>query len=299
MTAAISVTGLTRRYRGHLALDDVTVDVEAGSITGLLGRNGAGKTTLMRIVAGQEFASSGSVRVFGASPVENDQVLRRMVFIREDQAYPDVKVGHALRVASWLHPNWNGEVADSLLADFGLPEGRAIKKLSRGMRSALGIVIGLAARAEVTMFDEPYAGLDAVARQVFYERLLADYVAHPRTLLLSTHLIDEAAGLLERVVVIAAGQVVLDAAADDLRGAATRVSGPALAVDEFTAGRPVWERRRLGSQESVVVAGPLEREGDVPAGVRHLTLEPLSLQELVVHAAGRPLAPQPHLRTTA
>ena len=113
------------------------------------------------------------------------------------------------------------------------------------MRSALGIVIGLAARAEVTLFDEPYAGLDPVARQLFYDRLLADYAEHPRTVLLSTHLIDEAAGLLERVVVIDRGQVVLDAAADEVRGAATSVSGPAIAVAEFTAGRTVWDRRRI------------------------------------------------------
>ena len=85
------------------------------------------------------------------------------------------------------------------------------------MRSALGIVIGLAARAEVTLFDEPYAGLDPVARQLFYDRLLADYAEHPRTVLLSTHLIDEAAGLLERVVVIDRGRIVLNTAADDLR----------------------------------------------------------------------------------
>ena len=86
------------------------------------------------------------------------------------------------------------------------------------MRSALGIVIGLAARAEVTLFDEPYAGLDPVARQLFYDRLLADYAEHPRTVLLSTHLIDEAAGLFERVIVIDRGRIVLDADADDLRG---------------------------------------------------------------------------------
>jgi ABC-2 type transport system ATP-binding protein len=298
MTPAISVTGLTRRYRNHLALDQVSVEVEAGSITGLLGRNGAGKTTLMRIIAGQEFASGGSVRVFGASPVENDKVLSRMVFIREDQSYPDFKVGHALRAASWFYPNWSDQLADSLLADFALPRNRAVKKLSRGMRSALGIVIGLAARAEVTMFDEPYAGLDAVVRQVFYDRLLADYAAHPRTVLLSTHLIDEAAGLLERVVVLDGGRVALDAVADDLRGVATRVSGPALAVDEFTAGRPVWERRRMGSQESVVIVGPLADADRAPASTAHLTLEPLSLQELVVHTAGRP-APDAQLRITA
>ena len=105
----------------------------------------------------------------------------------------------------------------------------------RGQRSALGITIGLAARAEVTLFDEPYAGLDAVARQAFYDRLLADFAAFPRTVLLSTHLIDEAAALFENVVVIDRGRVALDAAADGLRGMATTVSGPVLAVDSFTA----------------------------------------------------------------
>ena len=93
-----------------------------------------------------------------------------------------------------------------------------------------------------------------MARQLFYDRLLADYAAHPRTIVLSTNLIDEAAGLLERVVVIDRGRVVLEAAADDLRGSVISVSGPALAVAKFTAGRPVWERRQIASQASV--AGP-------------------------------------------
>ena len=114
MTPAISVAGLTRSYRGQLALDGVSFEVATGSITGLLGRNGAGKTTLLRILTGQEFPSAGGVRVFGASPAENDEVLRRMVFVREDQAYPDIKVRHALRAASWCYPNWSAELADRL-----------------------------------------------------------------------------------------------------------------------------------------------------------------------------------------
>ncbi len=215
-------------------------------------------------------------------------MLRRLVFVREDQVYPDFKVRHALRVASWFYPNWSPELADTLLADFELPPGRAIKKLSRGMRSALGIVIGLAARADVTLFDEPYAGLDAVARQIFYDRLLADYAEHPRTILLSTHLIDEAAGLLERVIVIDHGRVVLAAAADDLRGVATAVSGPVLAVDEFTAGRVLWDRRRVASQASVVVVGALDEADRARARSLRLDLSPLTLQQLVVHAAAQP-----------
>ena len=166
------------------------------------------------------------------------------------------------------------------------------------MRSAVGNVIGLAARAEVTLFDEPYAGLDPVSRQLFYDRLLADYAEHPRTVLLSTHLIDEAAGLLERVVVIDRGRIVLNTAADDLRGAATSVSGPAIAVAEFTAGRSVWDRRRIASQESAVVAGALDETDRARAAALHLHLEPLTLQQVVVRAAGTPAA-SPQERTSA
>jgi ABC-2 type transport system ATP-binding protein len=298
MTPAISMAGLTRRYRDQVALDDVTLDLEPGSITGLLGRNGAGKTTLLRILAGHEFASAGTVTVLGASPVENERVLHQMVFVREDQSYPDLKVRRAVQVASWFYPNWSHELADELLEEFNLPLDRKVRRLSRGMRSALGIVIGLAARAEVTLFDEPYAGLDPVSRQLFYDRLLADYAEHPRTVLLSTHLIDEAAGLFERVVVIDRGRVVLNTAADDLRGAATSVSGPAIAVAEFTAGRPVWNRRRIASQESAVVAGTLNETDRARAAALHLRLEPLTLQEVVVQVAGAPAASQQE-RTSA
>jgi ABC-2 type transport system ATP-binding protein len=288
MMATISVAGLTRRYRDHLALDDVAFDVEDPSITGLLGRNGAGKTTLLRIISGQEFASSGRVRILGASPVENDDVLHRMVLVREDQAWPDLKVRHILRVASHCYPRWSAELADSLLANFNLPSDRRVKALSRGMRSALGIVLGLAARAEVTLFDEPYAGLDAAARQIFYDRLLADYADHPRTVLLSTHLIDEVAGLLERVLVIDQGRIVVDAPTDELRGTATAVSGPTVAVEEFVAGRRLSDRRQIASQSSAVVLGALDDDDCAQARALHLHLEPLSLQQVVVHAAGQP-----------
>jgi ABC-2 type transport system ATP-binding protein len=293
MTASISVAGLSRRYRGQLALDNVSFDIEPGSITGLLGRNGAGKTTLLRILAGAEFPSAGSVTLLGASPLKSDALLHRMVFVREDQRYPGYglpggfKVWHALRAASWFYPDWDAGLAGAMVADFGLPPGRAVKGLSRGMRSALGIVIGLAARAEVTLFDEPYAGLDPVARQLFYDRLLADYAEHPRTVLLSTHLIDEVAGLLERVVVIESGRVVLDAAADEIRGAATSVSGPAIAVGEFTAGRTVWNRRRIASQETAVVAGALDDTDRARAAALRLHLEPLTMQQVVVQASSR------------
>ena len=280
MTPTISVAGLSRRYRDQAALDNVSLTVEPGTVTGLLGRNGAGKTTLLRIITGLEFPTTGEVKVFGAAPAENDSVLRRMAFVREEQAYPDFRVGHAIRVASWFYPNWNAKLAEQLRADFELPLDRRMRRLSRGMRSAVGIVIGLAARAELTLFDEPYAGLDAVARQLFYDRLLADFAEHPRTIVLSTHLIDEVADLLDH------GWVALDAPADEIRGTGMTVSGPAIAVEEFVAGRPVWHRQRIASRASAVVPGPIDAAAQARARALHLSLEPLSLQQLLVHASG-------------
>jgi ABC-2 type transport system ATP-binding protein len=135
-------------------------------------RNGAGKTTLIRIPTGREFSSAGHVAVLDASSVENEQVLGRLMFIREEHTYPrNLRVRQAVQVASWFYPNWDAGLARELLADFGLPLGRRVRnrrvrKLSRGMRSALGIVIGLAVRAEVTLFDEPLGRCDRAPGRV-------------------------------------------------------------------------------------------------------------------------------------
>jgi ABC-2 type transport system ATP-binding protein len=282
MTSTIAVRDLTRRYRSQLALDAITLDIVPNAITGLLGRNGAGKSTFMRIVAAQEFKSSGSLRVFGEDPVENDEVLRRLILVREDQGYPDYKVRQIVRAASWFYPDWNEDLAQSLIDDFELPRNRSVKKLSRGMRSAVGIVIGLAARAELTMLDEPYAGLDAVARHLFYDRLLADYAEYPRTVLLSTHLIDEVADLLEHVVMIDHGRIAMDAPADDVRGHAATVSGSYPAVQEFASGRHALHHRSMLSRASVVITGELDEYDRRRAMELHLDVQPLSLQELMV-----------------
>ena len=128
-----------------------------------------------------------------------------------------------------------------------------MKQLSRGMTSAVGIVLGLASRAPLTLFDEPYLGLDAVARQLFYDRLLADYAEHPRTVVLSTHLIEEIASLLERVMPIDRGRVLLDADAESLRGSALTVTGPAGEGAAFAG------RHELLHSESLERAQPRRR----------------------------------------
>ena len=286
MTAIIGVENLTKHYRGVTAVNDVSFALEGPGIHGLLGRNGAGKTTLMQLISGQEFASSGTVKLFGEPPVENVRVLSRTCFIKESQVYPDgFKAKHVLKAAPWFYPQWNHDLASQLIEDFRLPLDRVIKKLSRGQRSSLGAVIGIASRAELTLLDEPYAGLDAVARHVFYDRLLADYSEHPRTILLSTHLIDEAADLLERVIVIDSGRILMNEYADDLRGSATTLAGRASDIDSFAAGREVIDRSQLGGLATITVLG-LTSADKTEARASGLESTPVSLQQLIVRRTG-------------
>ncbi|WP_454140800.1 ABC transporter ATP-binding protein [Microbacterium lacticum] len=289
----IEVQHLTKRYKETLALDDVSLAFEENTIYGLLGRNGAGKTTLMSILTAQNFATSGTARVFGADPYENAGVLQRICFVRESQKYPeDALPTHAFRMASLFFPNWDQGFADELVAAFELPLKTRIKKLSRGQLSAVGVIIGLASRAEITFFDEPYLGLDAVARQLFYDRLIEDYAEHPRTVILSSHLIDEVSNLIERVVVIDGGRILLDEETDAVRSRAATIVGDAAAVEAFAAGREVIHRESLGHVTSVTVLGELTAADRAALQASGLDLAPVSLQQLIVrltqHAAQPP-----------
>lgn len=286
MTAAIEATGVTRRFGSLRAVDDVTFSIDEGAICGLLGRNGAGKTTLMQLLTGQDFVSAGSISVFGQSPVENASVLQNVCFIKESQKYPeDFKVKHVLKSAPWFFQNWDADFAGQLVEEFRLPQGRKIKKLSRGQLSSVGVIVGLASRAPLTIFDEPYLGLDAVARQLFYDRLLADYALHPRTVVLSTHLIDEVSNLLEHVLVIDNGRIIIDDSADNLRGSATAVVGTKAAVDEFARNRQVLHRDNIGGISSATI-GTLSDDDRKAAAAAGLELSAVSLQQLIIRKTG-------------
>lgn len=282
MTTVVDVHDLTKRFGSVTAVDSVSFRLDQGKIYGLLGRNGAGKTTLMSLLTGQEFASTGRIEVFGESPVENAGVLERVCFIKESQKYPDdFKVKHVLSMAPRFFPRWDQAFADRLVVDFRVPLDRKMKKLSRGQFSAVGVIVGLASRAPLTFFDEPYLGLDAVARQLFYDRLLADYSEHPRTVVLSTHLIDEVSALLEHVLVIDSGQLLVDSPADELQGSATTVVGARTAVENFVGTREVLHRDGIGGLLSLTVAG-LSAEERAAARSAGLELGPVSLQQLIV-----------------
>ncbi|WP_400997241.1 ABC transporter ATP-binding protein [Agromyces sp. GXQ0307] len=289
-TTVVRARGLTKRYGSFTAIDGIDLSLEEGRIYGLLGRNGAGKTTVMQLLTGQIFANGGELEVFGRQPAEHADVLRRMCFIAEAQRYPeDFTPAHVFRSAPWFFEHWDAEFAERLIADFRLPLKRRIKKLSRGQLSAVGVIVGLASRAPLTFFDEPYLGLDAVARHIFYDRLLEDYAAHPRTVVLSTHLIDEVANLLEHVILIDQGRILLDRDADEVRGSATTVAGARTAVEQFVADRPVIGREGIGGLASVTIDGRLDHDERVRAAELGLELAPVSLQQLIVHLTGAEL----------
>lgn len=281
-STGIRLNAVTKRFGRKEVLTGVTADLVAGRIHGLLGSNGVGKTTLMSLICGHAFRSGGGILIDGEDPVENARMLQRTCFVHEDQRYNDAfTVAQILAVVPHFYPTWSAPTAERLAQRFRLPSRTKSKKLSRGQRSALAITISLASRAEYTFLDEPYLGLDAASREIFYEELLTEYAAHPRTVIMSTHLIDEAADLMEEVVVLENGRVALQADVEQARSSAFIVRGLADPVRALISSRDVLTERHLGSILSVTVRGQLTSADRELAERTHLALEPASLQDFV------------------
>ena len=284
MKNVIEVKQLNKSYGKFHAIHDTNFAIQADKIYGLLGRNGAGKTTLMKMITAQIFPTSGDLKVFGENPYENANVLSQICFIKESQKYPDhYNILDVLEVSKVIFPNWDVNFSRSLIEDFNLPLKRRIKKLSRGMLSAVGIVIGLASRAPLTIFDEPYLGLDAVSRGLFYDRLMEDYVKHPRTVILSTHLIDEVSNLLEHILIIDNGKLIIDQDAEELRDKAFTVTGQTSKVEAFLIGKETVHREPFGGLLSATVIRSQNGSDQKQASASGLEISPVSLQQLVVH----------------
>lgn len=282
MTNAIEIQRVTRTFARVNALDDVSFTVPEHSIVGLLGRNGAGKTTIMSIIAGQDRPSSGQLDVLGHSPFEHAPTLSQIIYVRDNQRYPDdYRLHHVLRIAPEFAPNWSADVAAELVDGFRIPAKTLLKKLSRGQLSSIAIVLGLASRAPVTLLDEPYLGLDVSARALFHRMLLRDYGEHPRTIVLSTHLVEESASLFDRVVILDKGRVVVDDDTEQARDRAFTLSGTTDAVVQMLASQSVLERHSIGALTSVTVAGTIDDALRKHAQERGVQLARTSLQELV------------------
>ncbi|MCO8271980.1 ABC transporter ATP-binding protein [Actinoplanes sp. TRM 88003] len=286
----IEMRGVTIRYGDTVAVDDVSLTLPTDKIYGLLGRNGSGKTSLLSALASYRRPSRGTVLVDGVEAFENPAIMRGTAFIRDTLDLNDSdRVRAALDVAGRLRPTWDAEYAHKLLDIFELDPRKRISALSRGQRSIVGVVLGLAARTPLTILDESYLGMDAVARTLFYRELLADYLAHPRTIIISTHLIEEVAELFERVVIMDRGRVLLHDETDALRGRGVTVTGPAEQVSAFATGHTVLGEQTLVGVRALTLDGRLDPD-EIARGERAgLTFGPLGLQDLFVHLTSQRL----------
>lgn len=292
MTTAIDIRGVSRSFGRAKALDDVSLTVPQDTILGLLGRNGAGKTTLMSIIAGQDRASEGQVEVLGHAPFEHAPTLRQIIYVRDNQRYPDdYKLHHVLRIAPSFAPNWSVDIAQELVDGFRIPSRTPIKKMSRGQLSSVAIVLGLASRAPVTLLDEPYLGLDVTGRKLFHTILLRDYEEHPRTVVLSTHLIEESAALLDRVVILDKGKVIVDDETENARDSVVVLSGNSDAVHRVLGDRPVLQSQSMGALASVIADGAADDEMLRVAKESGVQVGRASLQDLVSAHGESPVEP--------
>lgn len=283
----IEVRALTRNFGATQALSHASFTIAPNTICGLLGANGAGKTTLMSILAGHDRPSSGTAQIDGLHPFESEVVAANTSFIRDNQRYPDnYFLRHALRSAALFHANWDPSFADELVKIFRLPPKTQIQKYSRGQLSALAIVISLASRAPLTIFDEPYLGLDVAARHRFYELLIEDYSAHPRTVIVSTHLVGEMENILTQAIILDQGKVVVDAPVEELQNFAFEVSGPSEAVTNFVEPGDTLRRRKIGALATATARGQYELARRRAANHSGLEVRPVNLQDLVAAIGG-------------
>ncbi|MFV8827850.1 ABC transporter ATP-binding protein [Alkalihalobacterium sp. APHAB7] len=278
----IEVKGLTKSFGPNKALDQLSVTFEEDKIYGLLGRNGAGKTTLMQILAGHTLPTDGAIELNGEKPFNNREVLKHICLVNENGNFKKkLRIKDVLKLASLFYPNWCQKTADYLLGEFDLDPNLKTKGLSKGMESSVGITIGLASRAKITIFDEPYIGLDASARYRFYDLLLEEYEAYPRTIILSTHLIDEVSNLFEEVVILQNGKLLLQKETDQLLELSLQVSGNKEVVDRFTAGKNViHEAEIVGMKTALLFSEKYNHEEAIQLG---LNVERCNVQQLMVY----------------
>lgn len=234
---------VTKAYGKKKALDNLTFSLGENKITGLIGRNGAGKTTMLKIVAGFIRESSGEVRVFGENPFNNLMVSANMIMIDNDMNLPAaLNLEELLEAAGDFYPNWDMKLARNLFDYFSLHPKQMHAGLSKGMKNTFNAILGLAARCPLTIFDEPTNGMDAGVRKDFYRALLKDYIAHPRTIIISSHHLSEVEDILEDILLLKDGKQFLHMPVEELREYAIVVSGKEEAVNNWLRGHEVFHK---------------------------------------------------------
>jgi ABC-2 type transport system ATP-binding protein len=222
----VEIAGLTRRFGAKDALDGVELAVPRGVVFGLLGANGAGKTTLIKHVLGLLRAQSGRVAVFGLDPVANPTgVLSRIGYLSEESDLPEwMRVDELLRFTRTFFPTWDDAYAEQLRQTFELDGSQIAKQLSKGQRARLGLILALAHRPELLLLDEPSSGLDPLVRRDILRAIIRTIADEGRTVLFSSHLLDEVESVADHVAIVHQGKVIENGPLDTLKAAFHRVN---------------------------------------------------------------------------
>jgi ABC-2 type transport system ATP-binding protein len=276
----IEVRNLSKSYADIKALCGVSVTFKEGRLYGLLGRNGAGKTTLLNSITGRIFADEGEIFVDGEQAVENDRAQGKIFMMGEKNLYPDaMKVKDAVKWTEEFYPDFDKEYFIELSEKFGLKVNKKIKSLSTGYGSIFKLVLALSSNASYLFFDEPVLGLDANHRDMFYKALLTKFSERPFTAVISTHLIEEVAGIIEEVVIIKDGEIIKNQDTESLLRKGCTLSGSAAAVEDYIRDKNVLGVDSLGGLRSAYLIEDID-PGSLPPGVE---MGKMDLQKLFIY----------------
>lgn len=218
-SCAVLVEGLSRRFRGATALEDVSLQVPEGAIFGLVGLNGAGKTTLIRHLIGAYKPQQGSVRVLGGNPVEQPEgVLKHVGYLTEEDSLPKwMRVGDLIDFSRSIYPSWDDQYARQLCEMFSLSRGSKLRTLSKGGRARAGLLVAIAHRPQLLLLDEPSSGLDPIARKDILEAIIRTISEDGRTVLFSSHLLHEVDRVCDTIALMHEGKLVETMKAEQLQ----------------------------------------------------------------------------------
>jgi ABC-2 type transport system ATP-binding protein len=247
MSPLIQARDLSKKYGSHVALDHVNFTVEAGRIVGLIGPNGAGKTSALRAILGLT-GYEGQLEVLGREPfAERAALMTEASFIADVAVLPSwLRVDQAIDFVAGVHPHFRRDRALALLAKTQITGKRRMRELSKGMKTLVHLALTMAIDARLLVLDEPTLGLDILARRSFYDALLNDYMDATRTILITTHQVEEVENLLTDVLFIDKGRIVLDSSLEDIAVRYAAVAVPDDRLQEARAANPFHERGMLG-----------------------------------------------------
>jgi ABC-2 type transport system ATP-binding protein len=247
MTTVVKATGLSKRYGTTVALDNVNLDIQAGRIVGLVGPNGAGKTTALKAILGlAEF--DGDLSVLGMDPrSQRYELMQQVCFIADVAVLPRwLRVSDAVDFVGGVHPRFSREKCMAFLARTKIKPTQRVRELSKGMIAQLHLALVMAIDAKLLVLDEPTLGLDILYRKEFYQSLLNDYFDEQKTILVTTHQIEEIEHILTDLLFIREGRIVLDATMDQVAERFVEVMVNPDKADATRALNPLYERQIFG-----------------------------------------------------